>query len=304
MARPELTALELLVAVAEHGSMSAAARTLGIAQPNASRSLARLERHLDLTLVVRDRVGSTLTPDGLLVAEWARDVVAAADVLTDGATVLADQGSAPLRVSASQTVAEHLLPAWLAELRRSGAGAGVRVAVANTAEVIDHLRRGRCDLGFVEGPGVPRGLRHQVVAHDELLLVVPPDHRWARRRRPVDTAELLVTELVSREPGSGTRTTLTAALGRPPLVGLELSSNAAVRVAVAAGSGPAVLSRLAVTEALRSRTLVEVALVGVDLRRQLRAVWRGPARPTAAAARLVQLARTLGSRGRPPAGRR
>src|SRR5436190_2188968 len=68
------------------------------------------------------------------------------------------------------------------------------------------------DVGFVEGPGIPRGLRSRVVARDRLAVVVPPTHRWARRRSPVAPAELAATALVSRESGSGTRKALAQAL--------------------------------------------------------------------------------------------
>src|SRR5689334_22141998 len=100
---PDLTALELLVAVADHGSLSSAARALGMAQPNASRSIARLERHLGVTLVIRSTAGSRLTPPGLLIVDWARRVLDSASTLLDGAEALS-AGNSALTVAASQTV--------------------------------------------------------------------------------------------------------------------------------------------------------------------------------------------------------
>jgi DNA-binding transcriptional LysR family regulator len=130
-----------------------------------------------------------------------------------------------------------------------------------------------------------------VVAHDELVLVVAPDHPWSRRRRAVTAVELAATPLLTREEGSGTRVALDAALGRPVRSAQVLASNAAIRVGTQAGTTPAVLSRLAVADALAAGTLLEVPVDGVDLHRPLRAVWTGPRRLSGAAAELVSLAR-------------
>ena len=297
---PDLATLELLVALADEGSLSAAARRCGVAQPNASRSIARLERGLGLSLIHRATTGARVTTDGLLVVEWARATLEAARALETGAAALRARTQAPLVVMASQTVAEHLLPGWIAawqhaEADAGGAGAGgasphdpslgetrgISVAVGNTTEVLAAARGGEVDLGFIEGPGAPPGLNSVVVAHDDLVLVVAPQHPWAARSR-VRAEELAATPLVARESGSGTRVALRRALApldvAPPA--LELASNAAVRVSAAAGTAPAVLSRLAVDDALRAGTLVEVGVDGVDLTRNLRAVWAGPRRLT------------------------
>jgi DNA-binding transcriptional LysR family regulator len=131
-----------------------------------------------------------------------------------------------------------------------------------------------------------------VIARDELVLVVRPDHPLARRRCPIDAAQLNRTALVSREEGSGTREALTVALrealgdGEPQAAPiLALSTTSAIRGAVLAGAGPAVLSELAVVDNLADRRLVRIPVTGVDLRRALRAVWIGQAAPPAGAPR-------------------
>lgn len=291
----ELPVLRLLVAVAEQGSLGAAARSAGLAQPNVSRSLARLERRLGLTLLRRSPTGSSLTTEGSLVVQWAREVLDAAERLRAGASALVGERSSQLALAASMTVAEHLVPSWLAAYRRGHPDVTVRVEVHNSNDVVDLVRRGASDLGFVEAPESPHGLHTTVVAHDRLVVVVAPTHPWARRRRPLKAAELAATALIVREPGSGTRTTLESLLrerGLAPVApALELSSNAAVRGSVAAGVAPAVLSDLAVADALRAGSLVTVAVQDLDLRRALRAVWRPPRRLLGPAGELVVLAR-------------
>jgi DNA-binding transcriptional LysR family regulator len=290
-ARPDLEQLRLLVGIADHESLGAAARSLGMAQPNASRMLRRLERQLGLSLVLRSPTGSRLTQQGQVVVEWAREVTEATGRLVAGAKALAAETNAQLAVAASMTIAEHLVPRWLSDFRLLEVPVRINLTVCNSQDVFERIERGQCDLGFVESPGVPRGLRSTVVGRDELVVVVGQEHPWARRRRPLTAEQLAATPLIVRESGSGTRISLEHHLAGHDLVepAVELSSNAAVKVMASGGVAPAVLSTLAVAEALDSGELVAVPVEGLRLTRRLRAVWRGEL--TAPAADFVRVAR-------------
>ena len=292
---PPVADLAVLVAVTEHGGVGAGARALGMAQPNASRALRRLERLLRLTLLVRTPTGTVLTRDGALVVDWARRVLDANQRLILAASAIGRGHLGTVRVAASQTIAEELLPRWLAALRTEHPEADVSLTVGNSLEVGRLLSAG-ATLGFVESPDLPDSLtvpvRAQEVASGRLVVVVSPGHEWARRTRPVPLTELIDTPLIVRETGSGTRIALERALeGRvmaPPA--LELASNAAVRVAVSAGAGPAVLSEHAVQAAVRAGELRAVMVEGLVVERPLRAIW--PAEPplSTLGGRLVELA--------------
>lgn len=287
----DLESLRLLVLVGERGSLTSAAGELGMSQPAASKRMSVLERRLGLSLVERSRRGSVLTASGELVAGWARRVLDELAALQDGVELLRRRSSAQLTVAASLTVAEHLLPAWLGEMRRSDPDSRVGLQVMNSTRVCEAVRDGTVDLGFIESPDVLPGLRSRAVARDRLVLVVAPGHPWARRRRPVGASELAGTPLLVRELGSGTRDTVERALAtcgaQPAAPLLELGSSAAIRSAVLAGAGPALLSELVIAEDLVRRTLVEVPLADVDLRRTLRAVWRAAERPSGLASALL-----------------
>jgi DNA-binding transcriptional LysR family regulator len=275
--RPDLEQLRLLVGIADHESLGAAARSLGIAQPNASRMLRRLERQLRLSLVVRSPTGSRLTTQGQVVVQWAREVTEATGRLVAGAKALAAETNAQLSIAASMTMAEYLVPRWLSEFRLLDVPVRVNLTVCNSHDVFERIEQGGCDLGFVESPGVPRGLRSMVVGRDELVVVVGPSHPWARRRRPVTAEDLAATPLIVRVSGSGTRISLEHHLAGHVLVepAVELSSNAAVKVMASGGVAPAVLSTLAVAAALEAGELVAVPVEDLRLTRRLRAVWRG-----------------------------
>jgi DNA-binding transcriptional LysR family regulator len=294
--RPDLAALDLLVRTAETGSLGRAARAVGVAQPNASRAIARLERDLGLALIIRSPAGSKLTTEGSIVVEWAREALTAMDRVVVGSRSLAARHEAHLTIAASLTVAEYLAPAWLSRFRHSHPDHRLTLVVGNSERVLELVSSEAVTLGFVEGPSVPRSLSSATVARDELVVVVGARHRWARRRSPqIEPAELVAADLVLREAGSGTRETLVRALSRCGVdLGrshLELASTAAVKAAVLAGDTAAVLSRLAVSTELADGRFVEIGVRGLDLRRQLRAVWRPSSRPAGAAADLLRQTR-------------
>ena len=291
---PDLPALELLLDVAATGSIGAAARLHGITQQAASARVRALEGQTGLVVLDRGTTGSALTDAGRALAAWAGRVVGAAAELDDGVAALRRAGTARLRLAASMTIAEHLVPRWLVALRaQTPPGAEpptVTLTATNSDAVAELARASALDLGFVEGPAAPPGLTTRVVGTDRLVLVVAPGHPWATRRRPVTAAELAATPLVAREPGSGTRRALEEALqaaagtpGVPPA--MEFGTATAVREAVRAGLGPAVLSSLAVETDLADGRLLAVGVAGLELGRQLRAVWAGASTPPGGPAR-------------------
>lgn len=293
---PDLPALELLLDVAASGSIGAAARARGITQQAASARLRTLEGLVGLTLLDRQARGSRLTEAGTAVAAWAERVVVAAVEFDDAVAALRHQGAARLRVAASMTIAEHLVPRWLVTLRTrfpgGPPGPAVTLTATNSDEVVRLIRSGGADLGFVEGPNAPSGLHHSVIARDQLVLVVSAAHPWAQRTRPVTARELAGTALVTREVGSGTRGALEAAIAvvLDASTGLsepaaEFGTATAVREAVRAGLAPAVLSDLTVADDLASGRLVQVRTTGLDLHRALRAVWVGADSPPPGPAR-------------------
>jgi DNA-binding transcriptional LysR family regulator len=293
---PDLAALEALLAVARAGSLNAASRELGITQQAVSARISSAETRAGVVLVARTPRGSSLTAEGVVVAEWAARLLAVAGELDVGLAAFRNDHHLRLRVSASLTIAEQLLPGWLVSLQERANRLGqppaeIVLTAANSETVAGQVERGTADLGFVEGPTSPTGLRSRVIGADELIVVARPDHPWTRRREPLSPAELAATRLVSREEGSGTRDVLTAALSAAlhtrviMPVAIALSSTAAVRAAVLAGAGPAVLSELTVAEDLSAHRLVAIEISGVDLRRSLRAIWTGGRLPPAGPAR-------------------
>ena len=290
---PELASLDLFVSVIELGSVSRAAEAHGIAQPSASSRIKHLERQLGFTLLDRGPGGSTPTDAGVVVAGWADTILRAAHELDIGLSAFRAEQTGRLRITASFTIAEYLLPQWLDRFSRDHPRDSVALEVANSTTVIDRVHHGAADLGFIETPSALTGLEQRTVAHDELVTVVAPSHPWAARG-VIPIEALAATPLVMREAGSGTREALERALrdhglGAPSAV-LELGSTSAVRAAVVHGNAPTVISRLAVAAEVDAGQLVEIEVDDLSIGRDLRAVWpAGGTLPTLARALLDDL---------------
>lgn len=299
---PDLASLDLLLSVIRLGSFSAAAKAHRLAQPSVSARIRSLERQLGVDLFDRSPTGSTPTASGSLVAGWAEKVLQSVDELNAGVAALTATPATPLRVTASYTIAEYLLPPVLERFLRNRVANAIRLDVANSTAVLESLADGRTDLGFVESPTATPGMHEQLIANDELVTVVGRGHPWARRRT-VSVETLAATSLVIREPGSGTRDALDVALAElglgPPTAGLELGSTAAVRAAVVGGGPPAVLSRLAIAADLEAGSLFEIEVQGLSIKRRLRAVWPKKKKPPALAGELLNSLRPAAGDSRP-----
>jgi DNA-binding transcriptional LysR family regulator len=291
--RPDLDDLAMLVLVAETGSIGRAAARLGLSQPSVSRRMTALERSLRVPLLYREPRGTTLTPAGKAVVDWAAVLLGAADDFTRSVQALRVQRAVAVRAAVSMTLAEHLAPRWLTTLRQSEPDAVVSLTVANSTEVAALVEAAHVDIGFVESPAVRRGLRRRRIGTDTLVVAVAPGHEWARSAAiPADT--LAATPLLVREPGSGTRETIEHALDRAGLdllPGLELASNTALKSAAVAGMGPVVVSALAVADELAAGRLVQVTVRDLDLGRPLSAIWRAGTDLSPSAAALLAAAR-------------
>ncbi|WP_280488741.1 LysR family transcriptional regulator [Nocardia farcinica] len=297
---PDLAVLDLLVSVADIGSLGAAARRHGISQPAASMRISAMERRLRLRLLdpgapggggPRGGRGGRVRP--------AREVLAAARSFTDTLTALSADHAPRVRVASSKTIADHRVPQWLAALRAVRPDVTVALEVGNSRQVEAMVRDGSADIGFVEGPHPPVGLADRVLGADHLLVIVGPEHPWARRARPLGLRELAATPLLWREPGSGTRDTvweILAAHCRPAPPAAELGSAVAILEAVRTGLAPAVLSALIAAAELAAGRVVEVPVADAAvLTRRFRAIWRREAPPSGAAETLAACAARIES---------
>ena len=242
-----LEQLRVFVAVAERQHVTRAAEALNMAQSAASASIATLEGRHGAKLFHRVGRGIELTEAGALFLPEARAVLARAGAAE---LVLSELGSlmrGTLLVHASQTIASYWLPRHLVAFRRAHPGIDIRLTVGNTTQVARAINEGLAELGFVEGSVDDPVLEIRTVARDQLVIVVGNEHPWAGGG-VIEPRQLVESEWVLREAGSGTRSVFEAALegfGIPASslrLALELPSNESVRAAVEAGMGATAIS--------------------------------------------------------------
>lgn len=289
-----LATLELFVSVAETGSLGATAARYGMTQPSVSARMNSLEKRLGLRVLSRGVTGTRLTPAGEQLLAAAQRVLASSRAFATLAERLAGDSRQHLRVAASFTVAERLVPAWAGLMRDADSDVLLALDVVNTSRVLDLVRGGSADLGFVEGPETAfDGLATAEVGADSLVVVAGSGHPWAAPRSPVTGQELADAELIVREQGSGTREVLDRAL--EPWGGVhsmfEFGSTEAVLAAARRGQAPAVLSALAALPDVTADRLRVVPTEGLDLGRSLRAVWSRDTGLTKTARSMLTIAR-------------
>ncbi len=274
--------LAAFLAAVETGSVQGAAEALDLTQSATTKRIQALERRLGASLLHRGRHGVRPTDEGMALYPEARrglDALALAEQ-----AVVGHRASRPLRIAASHTVGEALLPSWLTAFRAELPGVHPQVDVINSPGAIEAVREDRADVGFVEGLDPLDGLEAKVVARDRIVLVVAAGHRWAGRRA-VNPKELAGGRWISRESGSGTRAVAAAALAtvgvelRPDL---SLSSLEGVKRSLAAG-GFALISELALEPDLAAGRLITIPLRDLEIERSLTAIRRRDAHPTEAA---------------------
>lgn len=261
-------------AVAEQRSFTQAALILHLSQSAVSQHVAALEAELGGKLLERARRRVNLTPEGAVllphvavilerIAEAERAVAAVRGVV-----------AGDLRVAASRTVGAYVLPGPLAELGRRYPELNLAIEIENTEQVVYSLLGGTADIGYVEGTVEHPGITRRELFEDELVVVAAAGHRFADRQE-VELEELAVEPIVTREPGSGTRQVAEACLGSVGLafdtlrVAAELTDIEAIKRAVEAGMGVAILSRLTIAKELALGTLVARTVVDVPIRRRI-----------------------------------
>jgi DNA-binding transcriptional LysR family regulator len=311
-----LNQLRSFLAVAESGSVRAAAEDLVVTQAAVSASIAALQKSLGVALVTPDGRGLRLTDAGASYARYARRILGLLDEAGRAAVAAADPERGELRIAAVTTAAEQIVPGILGGFRRRHPQTGVRLEAGNRDRVRSLLDRHQVDLVLTGRPEPAWDVVvHAVRAHELVVVAAPELSAAARTGEGAGAAAgaesgwllpwLARQTWLLREPGSGTRAStdaLLADLDISPLT-LMVASNVAIRESAQVGLGVTLLSRDAVAAELAEGKLAEIPVPGTPLHRDWYLIARpGPLPP--AATRLVAHALRAGSFRRPDAADR
>ncbi|MCF6179820.1 MAG: LysR family transcriptional regulator [Geopsychrobacter sp.] len=261
--------LEVFVAVAKTGNVTRAAEVLRISQSAVSMSLAELERLLGEKFFDRRGKRLVMNDQGRALIPKAVGVLAQAAEIETFFSGRNDRLTGLLRVGASSTIGNYLMPRIFGDFTASYADARIALDVGNTEHIVQELLRFNIDIGFIEG------LCHQPTIEtipwrrDDLAIHVGAEHPLAQQKS-VTADDLCQARWILREQGSGTREIFEAALAGKLdslRVALELGNTEAIKEAVEAGLGISCLSLLATRRARLSGALVALKTPFIDLQR-------------------------------------
>lgn len=268
-----LRQIQVFVEIARSENVSRAAEALALSQSAASAALAELENQFDQQLFDRAGKRLRLNEQGSLLLPHAVELLDRAEEID--ALLRGERGLGNLRVGATLTIGNYLLPLIVSNFLQDHPESRVRLQVRNTATIASMLLRHEIDLGLVEGQVVDAELEVQTWVEDELVVFCAPGHALAGRR-VLALEEIAHQPWILRERGSGTRETFDQAMRHWPggiVPRLELEHTEAVKRAVESGLGLGCLSRLALRDAFRRGSLVAIETPGLDLRRYFNFVW-------------------------------
>ncbi len=264
------TRLRLLVEIGRQGSVSAAARVIGIGQPTASEHLRTLEGAAGQRLVERNGRGSTLTEAGKLLALHAGQALQTLQAGEEELHRLSGLEAGTIHIGASTTPGVYLLPDTLGCFRRDHPNVTVEVEIASTGEILDRLLAGRVQLALVGEAEADERIQLEPFIGDEVVGVAKPGLLTLRGGR-ADPKQLAEQTLLVREARSSTRRVSERALASAqiwPERTWELDSSEAIKRAAREGLGVAFLSRYAVAEEIE-RGELEPFRIGQPLERNL-----------------------------------
>jgi DNA-binding transcriptional LysR family regulator len=295
-----LNHLRVFHAVAAAGSITAAARTLQVSQPAVSKQLGELEDSLGARLVDRLPRGIRLTSAGRALAEHAVRIFNIEQTAEAEIADLLGIRHGQLSIGASTTIGSYLVPRVFGAFQRLHPALRLDLQIGNTAVVHDLVRRHVVEIGLTEGLVNDDDLKTGVFDQDDMVAITTPGDP-VLARAPLTARELVALPFVMRERGSGTREVIEAALARKRLVVepvMTLGSTEAVKNAVAAGLGVAIVSRLALERELAGGSLAAIELADLRIRRALHLVeLHGKSRSPAVSRFLELLGRTRADHG-------
>jgi len=269
LAHVTLRQLRALAATLESGSLTIAARDLGVTQPAITLQLHNLQDLVGLPLTQRTLDGLVATDAGRALLDLDARVKLALDDCIQ--TLKAIKGISAGRVAiGAVSTAKYFVPSAIGAFARLHPNVELKLTIGNRTQIIEGLRNFALDVAITGRPPDDIELEKRLIGNHPNIIVAPPDHPLARRKR-LTLTDLASDSFLVREAGSGTRLLmqkLMDAAGFRPKIGMEIDSNETIKHAVMAGLGVAFISAHAVDLEIRQGRLAALDVVGLPLIRQ------------------------------------
>ena len=278
--------LRLFTAVADHGGVAVAARALRMSQPAVSRGVRELERQLGVALLERSTRPLRLTSEGAEIHRRAKEIFASARAIEESVADLKGVRRGTLHIGASTTIATYVLPRLISGFARAHPDVEIRLSAVHTRVLVDMIRRYELDLALAEAPIHDADITVTPWRVDEMVVIAARSHRLAKRR-VVHPAELSDELFLLREPESGTRAIVVAALDRARVTmrrSMSIDGTEVIKQVVAEGLGIGIVSKFAIADQLANKRLVILNVEGLHVQRPFNHLALPTRRPSAVAA--------------------
>ncbi|HUH65707.1 MAG TPA: selenium metabolism-associated LysR family transcriptional regulator [Syntrophales bacterium] len=264
-----LNQLRVFHAAAKTQSFTRAAEALFLTQPGISKYIKELEEYYGTRLFERMGRKVFLTRAGEILYEKTETIFNIIGQVKVEIDELQGLNRGILNIGASITIGIYILPEVLGRFRSMHPKIDVRLEIALNRQIADMLLDNSIDFGFLGAPVHDDRLIATPFFHDELVLIVPGNHEWAKRDR-IDPPDLLSCPFIFSGRGSGTREVIEERLSRMGIVlknTMEFGHTEAVKKAVEAGLGVSIVSRATVSREERLGVVKTLSVSGIDLKR-------------------------------------
>ncbi len=267
--------LQVFIAAAETENFSEAGRRLGVSQPAISMQIKALEDRLGLLLFERAGRHISLSEAGRALVPMARETIDRVIGIEETMVSLQGEVIGLLKLACSTTAGKYVLPSLLSGLMARHPQVEIVCQVTQREAALDSLRRGDAHVALTSLRIPFKDVEYRPFLTDSIVLVVPPEHRWANLTEPILPEDLIKEQFIVREPTSGTLDAMRQGLEWHDLSldhlqkVMTVGNAEAIRMAVQEGIGVAFVSAMVALEGVESGKLAVVEVDGLELEKTL-----------------------------------
>lgn len=266
--------LKVFHTVAKKKSFSETAKILHLSQPSVSLQIRQLEESVGTKLLERTTKKVNLTQEGEILLQSAEKILNLIYQTEKEITRFSQSIHGDLIIGASVTIGEHVLPYVLGNYKKEYPNVNLIMKIDNSEQIIEKLRNEQIDLAFIQSVQSYAEFCQKPFLEDEMVVIISwNDSRIDHMKLSISTDELFSLPIILRESGSGTRQVIERQLQKHGLnpndlnIILELENTESIKSTVESGMGISIISKVAVEKELRLKTLRQLSIQGLDLKR-------------------------------------
>ncbi len=268
----DLWQLHILCKVIELKSFSKAGKTIHLSQPTVSTHIKDLEDHFGCRLIDRLSREAVPTKAGELLYYYACKILSLRDEAETALSEFQKKIKGDLVIGGSTIPGGYILPRIIGGFKQEYPEVKIYLTVGDTEKIVKDILSGMVEIGLVGAKIEKKMILQEKLIEDKMSLVVPSGHKWAKQNQ-VSIHELLKEPFIIREPGSGTRRSIALSLARKGHrieafnIVSQMGSTEAVKQGIKNNAGISILSKVAVSEELKTGALIALSIEGLDLKR-------------------------------------